>query len=202
VGEPGRAERIVASRADAEASAHFVVDAALHASANPVVLIDGPSGAGKSTFADDVAATWPTPSAVLVRMDDVYPGWHGLAAAAAHVHDELLAPLRAGRAGRWRRWDWATSAPAEWHMVEPGHPLIVEGCGCLTRASAQLADLRVWLTAADGVRKQRALARDAGAFDAHWDDWQRQWDDFVAAEHPRRGADVVLETTRALGTTP
>lgn len=159
------------------------------------MLIDGPSGAGKSTFADAVVAAWPEPAPRLVRMDDLYPGWNGLEAASAEVADQLLEPLLTTGTGRWRRWDWASSEPAEWHEVVVGHPLIIEGCGCLTRRTAPLADLRIWLTAADDVRKRRALARDAGGFDAHWDGWQAQWELFVHRETPEALADVVIDTT-------
>ena len=175
-----------------------IVQLALAGAPAPVVLIDGPSGAGKSTLADAVVEAWPFPTGAagveLVRLDDLYPGWEGLERGSAQVHDDLLAPLQAGRPAGWRRWDWAASEPAEWHAVAPGHPLIVEGCGCLTRATAPLADVRVWLDAADGIRKSRALARDAGAFDAHWDLWQRQWARLVARESPGGLADIVVDT--------
>ncbi|NNC10900.1 AAA family ATPase [Planctomonas sp. JC2975] len=168
------------------------------AAAAPVVLIDGPSGSGKSTFADAVLAAWPDHSAELVRMDDVYPGWAGLDAASHSLVTELLEPLRSRGTGRWQRWDWAEAAPAEWHVVVAGHPLIVEGCGCLTRASAPLADVRVWLSADDAVRKERALTRDAGGFDAHWDVWQQQWARLVDRERSDRLADLAVETTDRL----
>ena len=184
-----------ADRIDLSQQAHALVRQALDRSPAPVVLIDGPSGAGKSTFADAVVASWPDASMRLVRMDDLYPGWDGLAAASAAVHAELLGPLRATGIGRWRRWDWTASQPAEWHEVTAGRPLVVEGCGSLSRRSAPLADLRVWLTAADGVRKRRALARDAGGFDAHWDGWERQWQQLVRRESPQLLADVVFDTT-------
>lgn len=175
-----------------------VVRAALEKSEAPVILIDGPSGAGKSRLADAVIAAWPGGLARLVRMDDIYPGWEGLAAAAELVPAELIGPLRATGAGRWRGWDWVASSPTDWHSVIGGHPLVFEGCGCLTRASAPLADLRVWLGADDGVRKRRALERDAGAFDAHWDMWQHQWEKLVADESPRDLADLVLDGTHAV----
>ncbi|MHA7986811.1 nucleoside/nucleotide kinase family protein [Rathayibacter sp. CAU 1779] len=168
------------------------------ATAAPVVLIDGPSGSGKSTFADAVLAARPDDTVELVRMDDLYPGWDGLEAASVSLVSGLLAPLRTRGYGRWQRWDWAGSAPAEWHEVKAGHPLIVEGCGCLTRASARLADLRVWLSADDQVRKGRALARDAGGFDAHWDAWQRQWERLVGRDRSDGLADVGVETTDGL----
>jgi len=185
---------VSAGRGDSKALRDLIARASARAE-HPIVLIDGPSGAGKSTFADALVAAWPDRPPRLVRMDDLYPGWEGLETASIQLADELLVPLRTEGAGRWRRWDWATSEPAEWHRVTAGHPLIIEGCGCLSRHAAPLADLRIWLTAADDVRKRRALSRDGGGFDAHWDTWQRQWERFVGREAPATLADVVIDTT-------
>jgi uridine kinase len=160
-----------------------------------VVLVDGRSGAGKSTFADRLVASWPGPSRpVLVRMDDIYPGWRGLDAGSDHVQRELLAPRAVGGTGRWRRHDWVTGRPAEWHDVPADRPLVVEGCGALSRANADVADVRIWLDADEPIRKRRALARDAGAFDDHWDMWTEQMEAFVEREGPLALADVVLRS--------
>lgn len=168
----------------------------------PVVLIDGPSGAGKSTLADELVRRWPREGETdaapqLVRLDDLYPGWGGLALGSHMVATELLAELRSTGTGRWRAWDWTAGHPAEWHKVGSDRPLIVEGCGALSRASAALADLRVWLSADDRVRKRRALARDRGAFDAHWEMWDEQFARFVQAQHPIALADLILDATPA-----
>lgn len=162
----------------------------------PVVLIDGPSGAGKSSLADLLVGDWPAEgSPRLVRMDDVYPGWDGLDAASAAIGRELLEPLRASGAGRWRRWDWAADAPAEWHEVRGDDPLVVEGCGTLAEHNARAADLALWLDAEDALRKSRALARDGLGFELHWDQWQDEFDRFVARERPRSRAGLVLDVT-------
>lgn len=153
------------------------------------VLLDGPSGAGKSTLADALVAAWPG-AVSLVRMDNVYPGWGGLSAGSTHVHDSLLEPRHRGAESRWRRHDWESDGPAEWHTVPGDRSLLLEGCGALSRRNAPLATLRVWLDADDEVRKDRALARDRGGFDAHWDDWQRQFTRFVTDENPIRAADL------------
>jgi len=172
--------------------------------AAPVVLVDGPSGAGKSTLADELVRRWPRGGAAaadaapqLVRLDSLYPGWGGLAQGSRQVAHDLLAPLRTAGAGRWREWDWAAGHPAAWHRVTADRPLLVEGCGALSRASAPHADLRVWLAADDGVRKRRALARDRGAFDAHWDMWDEQFARFVRTQHPHALADLILDATPA-----
>jgi hypothetical protein len=159
----------------------------------PVVLVDGPSGAGKTTFAASMAAGWPgRPAPVLVRMDDIYPGWHGLDAASAHVVERLLLPRSRGEASGWRRFDWSSGRSAEWRDVAVDSPLILEGCGALSRRAARLADLRIWIDADETVRKTRALARDGGAFDGHWDMWAEQVDAFTAREDPMAHADAVL----------
>ena len=54
--------------------------------------------------------------------------------------------------------------PAEAHAVDPSLPLIVEGSGLLTPATARLGDVRVWLESPAASRKQRALARDGEAY--------------------------------------
>lgn len=176
--------------------ATVVAAAAALADPAPIVLIDGPSGAGKSTLATGLLQRWPGEQPpVLVRMDAIYPGWDGLDAASRHIVQELLAPLRSQGRGRWRRYDWARAEPAEWHRIDRRHPLLIEGCGSLSRAAAPLADVRVWLRAEDRVRKRRALSRDRGAFDAHWDHWQAQFDAFVQRESPLELADLVLDGT-------
>ncbi len=179
-----------------------VLDAARHVSPATVVLIDGPSGAGKSTFAAELSAAWPGASPRLVHMDDLYPGWQGLEAGSNRLLSEVLVPLRGGLPAGWRRWDWTRSEPGGWARAEPGHPLIVEGCGCLTRATAALADVRVWLTAEHAVRKARALRRDHGAFDAHWNQWEGQWMRFLERENPEALADVLIDTTGKLPAQP
>ena len=66
----------------------------------PLVLLDGPSGAGKSTLADALRAEWPGAAPVLVRLDDVYPGWHGLERAGDALARTLVRRRRRGEIGR------------------------------------------------------------------------------------------------------
>ncbi len=131
----------------------------LVASSAATVLIDGRSGSGKSTLATQLAGEWS--GSELVRLDDVYPGWDGLAWATEHVRSSLLLPRADGRRGRWRSWDWTTGAAGRWHVVDADRRLVVEGVGVLTAASRALADLAIWVEADDADRKRRALAATA-----------------------------------------
>lgn len=166
-------------------------------SRHSVVLVDGPSGTGKSTFADSLHAGWPGGAVRLVRLDHVYPGWHGLERGALHLRRDLVEPLRRAAPARWRRWDWADDAPGTLERMPPGRPLIVEGCGAFAAGAHLRTALRVWVTGPDDLRRRRALDRDDGGFDEYWDLWETEWRRHVARTRPDRRADVRLRMPSA-----
>ncbi len=157
----------------------------------PILLIDGRSGSGKTTLA--VQLQGALPGARLVRLDDIYPGWDGLAAGSEAVLRELLVPLARGRAGGWRRWDWVRDRSGDWNSVSPGPPVIVEGCGALTAAGRALASAGVWVDLDDATRRRRALKRDGSTYEPFWDRWAAQEADFIEREQPRAQADLVVD---------
>ncbi|WP_456283348.1 hypothetical protein [Microbacterium sp. JZ101] len=169
------------------------VRALIDARAARRVVVDGRSGAGKTTLARLVVEAWP--GAQLVSLDELYPGWGGLREGAALACALVLAPHAAGSVGRYRRFDWAlgTFAGAE-VRVDPDRPLVVEGCGALTPASAEVADASVWLDAEAALRRERALARDGDGFAPYWDMWAAQEDAHIASEAPEARADLALLT--------
>jgi hypothetical protein len=157
------------------------------AASNPVILIDGRSGAGKTSLARALVARWPMRGRVQsVALDSLYPGWDGLDQGVELARELILVPHARGLVGVWQRWDWATGEPAEAHAVDPSLPLIVEGAGLLTPATAKLGDVRVWLESPDTSRKQRALARDGDTFRPHWERWARQEQRHVERDEPTR----------------
>jgi hypothetical protein len=173
----------------AAASVRAVLEAA-RGIRRPLVLIDGPSGAGKSTLADAVCASWPGRAPALVRLDDAYPGWTGLERAGLELARTLVPRVRRGAVGTWRRWDWAQGAPGDLERLRPAPPLIVEGCGAFEVGGAASGAVRVWVDAADAVRKRRALGRDVGAYDPFWELWERQWRHYVRRTAPAGRATV------------
>lgn len=152
------------------------------------MLIDGRSGAGKTTLGAAMAAR--IDRAQLVGLDDVYPGWNGLAAASRAVSESIL---RSGDPG-YRRWDWARSCPADWRALDPALPIVIEGAGSLTPASARLATMRIWVELDEATRRARVARRsDAESYAPWWEMWAAQEDVHLREADPLSLADVVCD---------
>jgi len=87
-------------------------------------LIDGRAGAGKSLFAQQLSDAYfkiDNQAARVVAMDDLYPGWEGLASGSAYLYSNILKPLTQGKTSTWQVWNCAI---AESLMVTlpPGLP--------------------------------------------------------------------------------
>lgn len=157
-----------------------------------VAAIDGPAGAGKTTLADRLAAVIDAP---VVHMDDLYPGWDGLAAGPGKLREWVLEPLAGGRPARYRRYDWEAGAYAEWVDVPAAGALIVEGCGSGARAAAPYLSLLVWIDAPYQIRRVRGIGRDGETFRPYWDRWAAQERELFAAERTAERADVRVDGT-------
>ncbi len=166
-----------------------------------LLCIDGPAGSGKTTLAAAVlSAVPPGTSVAVVHLDDVYPGWRGLAEGVRRADRDLLAPLARGEPGRYRRYDWVVGAEDGWCEVDPVDLLVLEGVGAGSVQTAHIS-LLVWVEAPPEVRTERGIARDVALLGLH-DDPQlrsrwRQWTDDEAAlyarDRTRDRADVVVE---------
>jgi uridine kinase len=157
-----------------------------------LLCVDGPAGSGKTTLARAVAVRT---GAHLVHMDDLYPGWSGLAVVGEQL-DTLLRPLAEGRPGRYRRYDWHARAFAETVEVDPPGPgglLVVEGVGSASSAYAALQTVLVWVEVPRTLRLERGLARDGEQLRAQWLAWQAAEDEHFARDDTRVRADLVVD---------
>lgn len=156
-----------------------------------LAVVDGPAGSGKTTFATLLGERL---GALVVHMDDLYEGWSGLEDA---VWDRLdvgvLAPLAAGRAGRYRRYDWDAGSFADWLEVPVAPALVVEGVGAAARPVDPFASLRVWVEAPEDLRLQRGTARDGQHLRHEWVRWLTVEQEHFAADGTRSRADLVVD---------
>ena len=155
-----------------------------------VLAIDGRGGSGKTMLADRLASLL---DASVVHMDDLFPGWDGLAAAAPILHRWVLEPLARGETARYRRYDWSRDAYGGWVGVPPSDTLVVEGCACGSRIAAPYLSLLLWIEAPRTVRFDRGMRRDGETFRPHWERWARQEDAVFAAEGTRERADYRVD---------
>lgn len=153
----------------------------------PVVLIDGRAGSGKSSLArllQDQVFQESRQSPKVIHMDDLYPGWEGLAAGSLYMVEQILKPLRLTGKAQWQRWDWAndkrggTDTGNGWREVDGQNLVIVEGCGAITAQSTEFADVSIWVEADRQTRRERFEARDRGVFSNFWNSWTAQEDAF------------------------
>ena len=158
------------------------------ASNTPILLIDGRSCSGKSTLAKKLqnqlfleGDSMPR----IISMDDLYPGWDGLASGAEYLQRVILQPLLKGKTANWQEYDWESKERKEWREFSGGTPLIIEGCGSITNFTASISDFVIWLEVPEEVRRQRWQERDGDRFNEYFEMWSAQELDFIAIHKPK-----------------
>jgi chloramphenicol 3-O-phosphotransferase len=155
-----------------------------------VIALDGPSGSGKTGLADGIAAVT---GAEVLHLDDIYPGWSGLAATPSLVR-AVLDQIAVGKTGLVHRWDWDAGQDGPLLRIRPVPLLILDGVGSGARAIRPYVSLLMWVDAPLEVRKRRALARDGDVYAPFWDVWSAQEGEHFAAEQTRAHADIEIDT--------
>ena len=171
-------------------------------SPTPIVLIDGRAGSGKSLFATRLSDSFfkeNHQAPRIVRLDELYPGWHGLVDGSVYLREKILEPIAEGKVASWQVWDWDASSRGAPHETGNGHrefsggtPLIVEGCGALSKAASELAHYAIWIDADTKVRRKRFSERDGGRYDEFWGVWAAQEDEFYEREQSKGIAELVI----------
>ena len=195
--------RNLLSYEDALISVHSKLDVLINTKNTSIVLIDGRAGSGKSRFAGQLAdlifqSEKQLPK--LIHMDDLYPGWDGLRAGSAYLNRSILGPISKGKQANWQVWDWQlgkrgmANEPANgWRSFEGGNLVIVEGCGSVSLASSEQADLTIWMESDSSQRKSRFSKRDQGQFDSYWDTWSIQEDEFYGEEQSGKLCEIWVQ---------
>ncbi|KRE66167.1 anthranilate synthase [Arthrobacter sp. Soil736] len=156
-----------------------------------IIAIDGRSGAGKTTLAIELAARLRNHHKVsLFHLEDIYPGWNGLAAGVERYVTTVLAPLRRGEPATWVSWDWARHYDGDARVTLPAEIVIVEGVGAAAAAARPLLDAVIWADSPENERRTRALERDGDTYEPYWDLWAAQESELLASDNVREHADI------------
>jgi len=160
-----------------------------------LVAVDGPSGAGKTSFAARLAEAIG-PGTPIVHTDDLLDGWGDQVTFWPRLEEWVLAPLREGCTGRYRRYDWeAGHFSPEWIEVPAAPVVVLEG---VTSARAEIRPeltLAIFLTAPLEERIRRTDRRDGGTLAAPLAKWRRREEAHFAADATAEHADVVVDTS-------
>ncbi|SDL58628.1 aminodeoxychorismate synthase component I [Arthrobacter sp. ok362] len=167
-----------------------------------IIAIDGRSGSGKTTLAIELAARLREHHKVsLFHLEDIYPGWNGLAAGIERYVTTVLSPLRRGESAEWVSWDWERHYDGDARTTRPAEIVLVEGVGAAAAAALPLLDAVIWADSSDADRRASALARDGDTYEPFWDQWAAQEAEWLAADDVPARADVHV-LNRADGTAP
>ena len=156
-----------------------------------IIAVDGRSGAGKTTLAIELAARLRNHHKVsLFHLEDIYPGWNGLAAGIERYVTTVLTPLSHGDRATWTSWDWEKHYDGDTRVTLPAEIVIIEGVGSAAAAARPLLGAVIWADSPDDVRRTRALERDGETYEPFWDQWAAQEDAWLAGDDVPAHADI------------
>ena len=177
-----------------------------------VVALDGGSGAGKSTVAEMLQRQT---TVALVKLDDFFNikvpvaewGIRSVEQRLAEVFDwervrlEALGPLREGRPGRWRAFDFLSGLDPDgcYHLqvgvteVAAAPVIVLDGAYSASPWLTDLVDLAVLIEVSDGERHRRLTKREGPAFLAGWHAiWDAVETHYFNHVRPRSSFDLVV----------
>ncbi|MDP9986925.1 anthranilate synthase component 1/para-aminobenzoate synthetase [Arthrobacter oryzae] len=159
-----------------------------------IIAVDGRSGAGKTTLAVELAARLRAHHKVsLFHLEDIYPGWDGLAAGIERYVTTVLTPLSRGEAASWTSWDWENHYDGDARVTLPAEIVIMEGVGAAAEAARPMIDAVIWAESPDDTRRTRALDRDGATFEPYWDRWAAQEEEWLGRDDVPGQADLRVQ---------
>lgn len=175
----------------------------LRNSAPIIIAVDGRSGAGKTTIAVELAALLRRHRPVsLFHLEEIYPGWNGLADGVERYIETVLQPLHSGATATWTEWDWVARNDGASRTTPVTPVVVVEGVGSSHGRAAEFLDAIIWVDAPSTARKTRALERDGDTYAPFWDMWAKQEERLLEEPATRAAADVVVDGTDGVANAP
>ena len=165
-----------------------------------LVAVDGPSGAGKTILSRrlSLALAGEVGPVPVVHTDNLLDGWDDQLSFWPRLEEQVLAPLRLGRPGRYRRYDWDEKRFSdEWVPVPPAPVVILDGFSTARAGIRPELTMAIFVTVPANEGLQRALARDGVALRPYLEQWQRVADRHFAEDGTRAAVDLVVDAAPA-----
>jgi uridine kinase len=150
-----------------------------------LIGIDGAGGSGKSTHARNL-------SDKIVSTDDFITApweWYDF----ERLRSEVIEPLLRDERARYRRMDWEDGELKEWHVVEPGGVVVIEGVGALDVRLRDAYHHRIWVETPREICFRRGLERDGDEALPLWQAWSEKEQRYWAEQQPRDAADEIVD---------
>jgi hypothetical protein len=160
-----------------------------------LVAVDGPAGAGKTTFAGRLAAALTVAGSIVeeIHTDDLLAGWTDIVSFWPRLDECVLAPLRRGQPGSYRRFDWSIGRFAELVAVPVPDVLVLEGVTSARAVIRPELTLSVFVVAPRELRLERGIRRDGPALRPQWLRWSAEEDAHFAGDSTVESADLLVD---------
>lgn len=163
-----------------------------------IVAISGYGGSGKSTLA--VALQNALPQTTIIHMDDfivkeklLEPTWETGVFDRDRLKNQVLKPLREGKAARYQKLLWFSNTLSDFIKVPKSEIVIVEGISSYHPDLAKYYDFKIWVKTPIQIAKKRGHARDGANDNAnHWDLWAENDLAYEKEYQPEQSADYVF----------
>ena len=162
-----------------------------------LIAIDGFGGSGKSTVAKFLKENLE--NVTVVEMDDFYSS-ELKRADFERVSEQVLKPLINDNVTRYQRYDWKSGSLMEWHTIEPGGIVIVEGVYAMHKDFQDAYDFKIWVDCQQEVGFKRGVERDKvrDGID-NSDKWVQDWmpleKEYVQSQNPQQNVDYIIKFT-------
>ena len=180
------------------------IDLLLERGGNVVVAIDGSCTAGKTTLAGHLATEY---DCNLIHMDDFFlrPEQRtpqrfqeiGGNVDYERFQEEVLAPLKQGKAFFYRPYDCSTGSLKDPVKVQPKRLTVVEGTYSQHPYFGDAYDLRIYLQVSEELQQQRILKRPVFLHKRFFEEWIPMEQQYFKAFSIGEKSDLALDLNEA-----